>query len=95
MLGTKLYSRHLIKGINSWAGSSHKIFGTILEVDQRRPQRNELENKKTNEPAKGLHPRKDVDSLKKRGRKGLASIEVCVDAQIQRLEDHIENAEED
>ena len=31
----KLYSRNLIKGINTWAVPHHKIFGTILEVDQR------------------------------------------------------------
>ena len=42
---------------------------------------------------KALHPRDDVDRLhvsRKEGGRGLASTEDCVDASIQRLEDHIE-----
>ena len=36
LLETKLYSRNLIKRINTWAVTPRKIFGTILEVDQCR-----------------------------------------------------------
>ena len=42
---------------------------------------------------KALHPRDDVDRLyvsRKEGGRGLASIEDCVDASLQRLEDYIE-----
>ena len=42
---------------------------------------------------KVLHPRDDVDRLyvsRKGGIRGLANIEDCVDAWIQRLEDYIE-----
>ena len=42
---------------------------------------------------KALHSRDDVDRLnvaRKEGGKGLASIEDCVDASIQRFEDYIE-----
>ena len=35
LLETKLCDRNLIKGINTWV-YLRKIFGTILEVDQRR-----------------------------------------------------------
>ena len=47
---------------------------------------------------KALHPRDDVDGLyvsRKEGGRGLASIEDTVDASIQRLEDYIENTNED
>ena len=33
---TKLSSRNLIKGINTWVVPPRKIFGAIFEVDQRR-----------------------------------------------------------
>ena len=45
---------------------------------------------------KALHPRDDVDRLyvsRKKGARGLASIEDSVDASIQRLEDYIEKHE--
>ena len=45
---------------------------------------------------KALHPRDDVDRLyvsRKEGGRVLASIEVTVDASIQRLEDYIEKYE--
>ena len=45
---------------------------------------------------KALHPRDDVDRLyvsRKEGGGGLTSIEDCVDASIQWLEDYIEKHE--
>ena len=45
---------------------------------------------------KALHPGDDVDRLyvsKKEGGRGLANIEVSVDASIQQLEDYIEKHE--
>ena len=53
LLETKLFSRNLVKWINSWAVPPRKIFGTILEVDWR-TQTNEPENKKINDHAKGI-----------------------------------------
>ena len=47
---------------------------------------------------KALHHRDDVDRLyesRKEGGRGVTSIEDSVDALIQRLEDYIENVEED
>ena len=58
-----------------------KMFGTILEVNQRRTETNGRENKKTND--KVLHPREDVDWLympRKEGGKELWSIDNSVDA---------------
>ena len=91
LLKTKLYSRNLTKR-NKYLGCSHrKIFGTILEVDQRRT--NGSENKKTSDMHKALHPRDDVDTLyvsRKEGERGLTSIEDSVDTSIQQLEDYIQ-----
>ena len=45
---------------------------------------------------KALHPREDVDRLyvpRKKGGRGLASIEDCVDTSKYRLEDYIEKHE--
>ena len=47
---------------------------------------------------KAVHPRDDIDGLyisRKEGGRGLTSIEYSVDASIQRLEDYIENTNED
>ena len=48
--------------------------------------------------SKALHPRDDVERLyvsRKKGERGVASIEDRVDASIKRLEDYIENTKED
>ena len=36
LIETKLNSRNLVIGINTWAVPPHKILGIILEVEQRR-----------------------------------------------------------
>ena len=45
-LVTKLHSRNLIKGVNTWAVLSSKILRTILKVDEGRTSTNGSENKK-------------------------------------------------
>ena len=90
LLGTKLSSRNLIKGINTWVVPLVRYFGPFLrdelkQVDQR--------TRKLITMHKALHPREDVDRLyvpRKEGGRGLASIEDSVDASIQRLEDYIQ-----
>ena len=47
LLETKLYSRNLIKGINTWAVPPRKILGANLKVDKKRISTNGPENKKT------------------------------------------------
>ena len=51
LLKTKLYSRNLIKGINTWAIPPCKILGAILKVDEGRTYTNRPENKKSQEDA--------------------------------------------
>ena len=43
---------------------------------------------------KALNPRDDKEYIHKKGGKGLARIENCVDASKQKLEDYIKNARE-
>ena len=95
LLETKLYSRNLIKGIDTWTVLLIRYSGPFLkwsrEVKQMDQRTRELMTMH-----KALHPRDDVNRLhvsrKERGR-GLASIEDSVDASIQRLEDYIEKHE--
>ena len=59
----------------------------------REEQTNGPENKKTNDYAKALHPRDDVNRRyvsRKEGGRGLTGIEDSVDASIQRRENYIE-----
>ena len=100
LLETKLSSRNLIKGINTWAYSPG-----IYSVRYSRPflkwTRDELKQidqrtRKLMTMHKALHPRDDIGRLyvsrKEKGR-GLTSIEDSVDVSIQRLEDYIEKHE--
>ena len=87
LLETKLSSRNLIKGINTWAVPLVRY--SLSQVDQRR---------KLMTMHKALHPRNDVDRLyvsRKEGGRGLTSIEDSVDVSIQRLEDSVQNTMED
>ena len=86
---TKLCSRNLIKGINTWdVPLVRKILSTILEMDEGRTSTNEPEDKKTNNDAKGLtSERWETVSRNEEGR-GPTNIEDSVDASIPGLEDY-------
>ena len=61
------------------------LFGTILEVDQRRTSTNGAENINLMTMHKALHPRDDGGRLyvsRKEGGRGIASVEVSVDLSI-------------
>ena len=84
LLETKLSSRNLIKGINTWAVPPVRYSGPFLKWTQE--QEMDQRTRKTNDHA--------YDHVsRKQGRRGLASIEDTVDASIQRLEDYIEKHE--
>ena len=94
LLQTKLSSRNLIKGINTWAIPIVRYSGPFLKWTRDELTQIDQRNGKLRTMHKALHPRDDVDrryvSRKERGRRGLASIEDSVDASIQRLEGYIE-----
>ena len=97
LLETKLSSRNLIKGINTWAVPLVRYSGPFLKWTGEELKQMDQRTRKLMTMHKALHPRDDVDRLyvsrKERGR-GLASIEDTVDASIQRLEDNIEKHEQ-
>ena len=92
LLETKLSSRNLIKGINSWAVPIVRYSGPFLKWTRDQLKQMKQRTRKLISMHKAFHPRDDVDRLcfKKRGH---TSIEESVDASIQRLEDYIEKLE--
>ena len=89
LLETKLSSRNLVQGINTWAVLLVRYSCAFLKVTGDELKQMDQRTRKL-KMHKALHPRDDVDRLyvsrKERGR-GLASIEDSVDASIQRLKD--------
>ena len=93
LLETKLNSRNLIRGINTWAVSLVRYSGPFLKWTRDELKQIDQRTRKLMTMRKALHPRDDVDRLyvsRKEGGSGLASIEDSVDASIQRLEDYIQ-----
>ena len=96
LLAIKLCGRNLIKGINTWAvprvrSSESFLIWTKEELRQVDQRTRKLNMNKT------LQRRDDIYRLyvsRKEGRKGLASIEDCIDAAIQRLKDNIKKCKE-
>ena len=93
---TKLPSRNLIKGINTWAVALVRFLGPFLKWTREKLKQMDQRTRKLMTMHKPLHPRDNVDRLYvslKEGERGLASIENTVDASIQRLGDYIEKHE--
>ena len=93
LLETKLSSRNLIKGINTWALPLVRYSRPFLRRIRDELKRMDQRTRKLMTMHKALHPRDDVDRLyvsRKEGGWGLASIEDSVDASIQRLEDYVD-----
>ena len=96
LLETKLFSRNLIKGINTWAVPLVRYSGPFLKWTREELKQMDQRTRKLMTMHKALHPSDDVDRLyvsRKQGGRGLASIEDTVGASIQRLEDYIEKHE--
>ena len=94
LLETKLSSRKLIKGINTWAVPLVRYSGPFLKWTRNEAGQMDQRTRKPMTMHQALHPRDDVDRLyasRKEGGRGLASIADSVDASIQWLEDYIEN----
>ena len=93
LLETKLSSRNLIKGINTWAVPRVRYSGPFLKWTRDELEQIDQRTRKLMTMHKALHSRDDVDRLyvsRKEGGKGLACIEDSVDTSIQRLEDYIQ-----
>ena len=93
LLETKLSSRNLVKGIDTWTVPLVRYSGPFLKWTRDELKQMDQRTRKLMTMHKALHPRDDVDRLyvsRKEGGRGLSSIEDSVDASIQRLEDYIE-----
>ena len=87
LLETKLNSRNLIKGINTWAVLSLDIPDPFASGPERNLNKWTKGQEKLMTMHKALHPRDDVDRLyvsRKEGGRGLASIEDSVNTSIHR-----------
>ena len=96
LLETKLSSRNVINGINTWAVPLVRYSGPFLMWTRDELKKMDQRTRKLMTIHKALHPRDDVNRLyvsRKEGGRGLTSIEDTVDASIQRLEDYIEKHE--
>ena len=96
LLETKLSSRNLIKGINTWAVPLVRYSGPFLKWTRDELRQMDQRTRKLMTMHKTLHPTDNVDRLyepRKEGGRGLTSIEDSVDTSIQRLKDYIEKHE--
>ena len=93
LLETKLSSRNLIEGINTWAVPLVRYSEPFLKWTRDELKQMDQRTRKLMTMHKALHSRADVDRLcvsRKEGGRALTSIDDSVDASIQRLEDYIE-----
>ena len=98
LLETKLSGRNLIKRINTWAVPLVRYSGPFLKLTRDEHKQMDQRTRKLMTMQEALQHRDDVDRLyvyRKEWGRGLASIEDTVDASVQRLEDYIENTNED
>ena len=98
LLETKLSSRNLIKGINTWALPLVIYSGPFLKWTKDELKQMDQRTRKLMTMHKALHPRDDVDRQyvsRKEGGRGLPSIENSVHASIQRLKDCIKKQEQE
>ena len=95
LLETKLSSRNLIKGINTWAVLLVRYSGLFLKWTWDELKQMDQRPRKLMTMHKALYLRNDYDRLyvsRKEGERGLGSIADRVDSSIQRSEDYIEKA---
>ena len=96
LLETKLSSRNLIKGINTWAVPLVRYCRPFLKWTRDELKQIDQRTRKLMTMHKALHPRDDIDRLyvsRKEGGRGLASIEDSVDESIQWPKDYIQKHE--
>ena len=98
ILETKLNSRNLIKGMNTWAVSVVRYTGPFLGWTKEELQSMDRRTRKLMTMHKALHPRDDTDRLyvkRKEGGRGLISIEDCVQRAKVVLDRYVQtNSEE-
>ena len=97
LLKTKLYSRNLINGINTWAVPHVRYSGPFLKGVMEELQQMGQRTRKLMTMHKALHPKNDIGRLyesKKGGGRGLTNTEDSIDTLIRQFEDYIQKSKE-
>ena len=97
LLGTKLCSRNLIKGINTWAVPLVRYSGPFSKSTTEELKQMDQRTRKLMTMHKALNPRDNIDRIYVQRNavvRKVASIEDSVDASIQWLEDYTEKHNE-
>ena len=85
LLATKLYSRNLIKGINTWVVPLVRYSGHFFKWTREELKEMDQRTRKLRTMHKALHPKDNVDRLyvSRKEEEDFASVEDCVEASIQ------------
>ena len=98
ILKSKLNSRNLFLGINSWAVTTVRYSAVILDWTQAEISEMDRKTWKLLTIYGAFHPKSNINRLymkrKSRGR-GLISIRDCVDSEVRNLNEYIANSEEE
>ena len=97
VLETKLNSRNLVKGINTWAASLMRYSAPFLDWTVDELKAIDRRARKLLTMRKAFHPKDDVDRLymgRKDGGRRLISIEECVENSMLGLREYVENSNE-
>ena len=89
VLKSILNERNLVHGVNTWAVSLIRYSAAFVSWRKSELQAIQGKTRKLFTMYGALHPKSDVDRLyipRKEGRRGLISIEDCVELAIRRLE---------
>ena len=95
VLETKLSSRDLVKGINSWAVSLMRYSASFLDWTVDDLNAINARTRKFLTMHKALHPKDDIDRLyvgRKDGGRGYISIEECVENSVLGLREYVESS---
>ena len=98
LLETKLSSRNLIKGINTWAVPLVRYSGPFLKWTRDELKQMDQRTRKPMTMHKALHPRDDVDRLyvsRKEGRRGLAALKTALTHRYNHSKTIYKNTMED
>ena len=97
VLKSKLNGGNLVRGVNTWAVSLLRYSAAFVSWRKSELQAIDRKTRKLFTMYGALHPKSDVDSLyipRKEGRRGLISIEDCVELSIRGLEVYVHGTEE-
>ena len=97
VLKSILYEGNLVHGVNTWAVSLIRYSAAFVSWRKSELQAIQGKTRKLFTMYGALHPKSDVDSLyipRKEGRRGLMSIEDCVELAIRGLEVYVHGSEE-